>query len=172
MKATVVPAQVTTVEDRIIGRLGFSQVLLLIIPVFAAAGIFSLAPPFMQLTTYKYILMTLVGLTFCILAIRIKEKIIASWLAVILRFNLRPKYYVFNKNTTAFREDYPEKTKHPKIVERTAAPRWSIEPADEDSVGDISAAKILTSLESQAAQLRFETNKKGGLHVRFTEVEE
>ena len=40
MKMTVVPAQVTTVEDRIIGNLGFSQILLLIVPVFAAAGIF------------------------------------------------------------------------------------------------------------------------------------
>ena len=47
MKMTVVPAQVTTVEDRIIGSLGFSQILLLVIPIFVSAGVFALVPPFM-----------------------------------------------------------------------------------------------------------------------------
>ena len=58
---TVVPAQVTTVEDRIIGNLGFSQILLLIVPVFASAFIFGLFPPFMGGALYKYIIMASVA---------------------------------------------------------------------------------------------------------------
>ena len=75
MKMTVVPAQVTTVEDRIIGNLGFSQILLLIVPVFAAAGIFLLLPPFMGGALYKYVIMGIVALLFGLLSIRIKGKI-------------------------------------------------------------------------------------------------
>ena len=110
MKMTVVPAQVTTVEDRIIGNLGFSQILLLIIPVFASAFIFGLFPPFMGGALYKYIIMASVALLFCILAIRIKGKIVANWIITISRYNIRPRYYLYNKNVTTHREEYPAKT--------------------------------------------------------------
>ena len=104
MKMTVVPAQVTTVEDRIIGNLGFSQILLLIIPVFASAFIFGLFPPFMGGALYKYIIMASVALLLCILAIRVKGKIVANWIITVSKYNLRPKYYLYNKNVTTHRE--------------------------------------------------------------------
>ena len=110
MKVTVVPAQVTTVEDRIIGNLGFSQVLLLIVPVFFGAGLFALLPPMMGGALYKYMTLAVLGFICAILSIRIKGRIIASWLTTILRYNLRPKYYLFNKNTVALRKEYPDAT--------------------------------------------------------------
>ena len=169
MKMTVVPAQVTTVEDRIIGNLGFSQILLLIVPVFASAGIFTLLPPFMGSAIYKYVVMGVVAMIFCVLAIRIKGKIVAFWLVTILRYNLRPKYYLFNKNVTALRENHPirkeqqepEKTA-PKAIKKVARRQLDI-PA---------TAKVLATLENPAARVRFETGKKGNLHVRLTEIEE
>jgi hypothetical protein len=169
MKMTVVPAQVTTVEDRIIGTLGFSQILLLIVPVFASAGIFTLLPPFMGSAIYKYVVMGVVAMIFCILAIRIKGKIVAFWLVTILRYNLRPKYYLSNKNVVALRENYPirkeqqepEKTS-PKATKKIARHQLDI-PA---------TAKVLATLENPAARVRFETGKKGNLHVRLTEIEE
>lgn len=169
MKMTVVPAQVTTVEDRIIGNLGFSQILLLIVPVFASAGIFTLLPPFMGSAIYKYVVMGVVAMLFCVLAIRIKGKIVAFWLVTILRYNLRPKYYLFNKNVTTLRENYtirkeqqePEKTT-PKAIKKVARHQLDI-PA---------TAKVLATLENPAARVRFETGKKGNLHVRLTEIEE
>lgn len=169
MKMTVVPAQVTTVEDRIIGNLGFSQILLLIVPVFASAGIFTLLPPFMGSAIYKYVVMGVVAMIFCILAIRIKGKIVAFWLVTILRYNLRPKYYLFNKNVTTLRENHPirkeqqepEKTA-PKAIKKVARHQLDI-PA---------TAKVLATLENPAAKVRFETGKKGNLHVRLTEIEE
>lgn len=165
---TVVPAQVTTVEDRIIGNLGFSQILLLIVPVFASAGIFALLPPFIGSAIYKYVIMGIVAMIFCILAIRIKGKILAFWLVTILRYNLRPKYYLFNKNVTALRENYParkEQQEPEKITTKTTkkVTRYQL---------DIPAtAKALATLENPAARVRFETGKKGNLHVRLTEIE-
>jgi len=53
MKVTVVPAQVTTVEDRIVGSLGFSQLVLIVTPVFIAAALFAVLPPAMGSAVYK-----------------------------------------------------------------------------------------------------------------------
>lgn len=168
MKVTVVPAQVTTVEDRIVGNLSFSQMLLMIIPVFVSAALFALLPPFMGSAVYKYVIMGTVALVCCILAIRIKGKIVAFWLVIILRYNVRPKYYLFNKNTTALRQEYAPiveqqidtKTNEAK-QERVARPRLNTPET----------AKVLATIENPAARFRFETTRKGGLNVRLTEIE-
>ena len=168
MKVTVVPAQVTTVEDRIIGNLGFSQMLLMIIPVFVSAALFALLPPFMGSAVYKYVIMGILAFVCCILAIRIKGKILAFWIVMILRYNVRPKYYLFNKNTTALRQEYAsivneqtdDKSNEVK-TERAARPRLNTPET----------AKVLATIENPAAKFRFETTKKGGLNVRLTEIE-
>lgn len=169
MKATIVPAQVTTVEDRIMGGLSFSQLMLLLVPVFVSAGMYALIPPFMDGNIYKYIAMGAVALICGILAIRIKGKILALWLAIVLRYNLRPKYYLFNKNTTALREQYvehtpvaEEKTERQSLKERVQVPHLELHEV----------TKVMAKLENPAAKLRFETTRNGGLYVRLTEVEE
>lgn len=170
MKMTVVPAQVTTVEDRIIGNLGFSQIVLLVIPMFIAAGVFVLLPPFLGGAVYKYIVMGVVAMVFCILSIRIKGKILASWFITILRYNVRPKYYVFDKNTENLRENYPVKKEQdePEKAIKAGAQKRITQPQL-----DIPAtAKVLATLENPAARFRFETGKKGDLHARFTKIEE
>ena len=170
MKMTVVPAQVTTVEDRIIGNLGFSQILLLIVPVFAAAGIFVLLPPFMGGALYKYVIMGAVALLFGLLSIRIKGKILASWLVTVLRYNLRPKYYLFNKNVTTGRDEYHGKAVAPEAKEVTEK-----KPVKKTSLNQLdipTTARILATIENPATNFRLETGKKGNLHVRFTEIED
>lgn len=170
MKVAVVPAQVTTVEDRIIGSLGFSQILLLMIPVFMSAGIFAIIPPFMDGAVYKYMVMGIIAMIFCILAIRFRGKILAFWLVTILRYNLRPKYYLFNKNTVVLREDYstnkePSDSKKTTVVnERTHFVRPQLDIP--------TTARVLATIENPAAKVYFETGKKGNLHVRLTEIEE
>ena len=170
MKMTVVPAQVTTVEDRIIGNLGFSQILLLIVPVFAAAGIFLLLPPFMGGALYKYVIMGVIALLFGLLSIRIKGKILASWLVTVLRYNLRPKYYLFNKNVTTGRDEYHGKAVAPEAKEATEK-----KPVKKTSLNQLdipTTARILATIENPATNFRLETGKKGNLHVRFTEIED
>ena len=170
MKMTVVPAQVTTVEDRIIGNLGFSQILLLIVPVFASAFIFGLFPPFMGGALYKYIIMASVALLFCILAIRIKGKIVANWIITISRYNIRPRYYLYNKNVTTHREEYPAKTDNQesqKITEDRPKKKLNLQQLDIPTT-----ARLLATIENPSANFRIEPGKKGNLHVRFTEIED
>ena len=169
MKITVVPAQVTTVEDRIIGSMGFSQVLLLVVPIFVSAGLYAILPPIMGNAPYKYITMAVVTFVCAVLAIRIKGKIIANWLITIIRYNIRPRYYLFNKNTTALRENYNQfrEVKADKKVKSEERKRVVMPRLD-----TMDAARILATIENPAARLQFETTKKGGLHVRLTEVEE
>jgi len=168
MKVTVVPAQVTTVEDRIVGSLGFSQLVLIVAPVFIAAALFAVLPPAMGSAVYKYVIMGILAFLCCLLAIRIKGKILAAWLIVILRYNLRPKYYLFDKNVTTLRENYSvrqekkEQEAPVKVMRHESRPRLGIPET----------AKILATIENPAAKVRFETGKKGNLHVRLTEIEE
>lgn len=169
MKVTVVPAQVTTVEDRIIGNLGFSQMMLLIVPVFVGAALFAVLPPAMGSSVYKYTIMGVLALVCCILAVRIKGKILAIWLITILRYNLRPKFYLFNKNTTALREQYESKAIESEEDNSTAKTKKTIS-APKLELRE--AVKVYATIDNPAAKLRFETTKKGGLHVRITEVEE
>ena len=168
MRSTVVPAQVTTVEDRIMGSLGFSQLALLVIPVFIAAALFVILPPVMHSSPYKYAIMIVIGLLMGILAIRIKGKIILLWLITILRYNLRPKYYLFNKSTAALRDNLPasmqtEEEKAKSVTKRDTVklPRLALHDA----------TRVLETIQRQNSNLRFEMTKKGGLRVRFTEVE-
>jgi len=168
MKVTVVPAQVTTVEDRIIGNLGFSQMLLLVVPVFASAALFVILPPFMGSAVYKFVLMGVMAALCCMLAIRVKGKILAAWIILILRYNLRPKYYLFNKNVTTLRDNY---TRKQEKVEVTIPVKDKPRPTRLRLDTPVTA-KILATIENPAAKVRFETGKRGTLHVRLTEVEE
>ena len=169
MRSTVVPAQVTTVEDRIMGSLGFSQLALLVIPVFIAAALFVILPPVMHSSAYKYAIMIVIGLLMGILAIRIKGKIILFWLITILRYNLRPKYYLFNKNTDTLRDNpqpnmQTEEEKAKSVTKRDTAklPRLALHDA----------TRVLETIQRQNSNLRFEMTKKGGLNVRLTEIED
>ncbi len=167
MKVTVVPAQVTTVEDRIMGSLSLSQLMILLLPVFVGAALFAILPPAMGSAIYKYVLIGLLVIVCGILSIRIKGKIIALWIVAILRYNLRPKYYLFNKNVTTLRADYaeikPEEEKSEANAKeaRTRIPKLELHET----------AQVLAAIENPASNLRFEVNKKGVLNVRLTEIE-
>src|ERR1019366_4023701 len=109
MKVTVVPAQITTIEDRIAGNLSFSQLLLLAAPVFGGSALYIILPPTMHSAPYKLTVIAVLIFLCGLLAIRIKGKILLLWFVVLLRYNLRPRYYIFNKNCLAAREQYTVK---------------------------------------------------------------
>ena len=167
MKQTVVPAQVTTVEDRIVGNLGLSQIVLLALPVLASGIVFAGFPPVMHISPYKILSLTLFATLCGGLAIRIRGKIILFWIIVRLHYNARPQYYIFNKNTTANRELYDTaKTTEPAEdeMEKTAIRRQ----ASKLSVAD--TARALEAMNNPTANVIFATNKKGNLYVRITEI--
>ena len=98
MRSVIIPAQITNVEDRIAGNLSLSQILILMVPIFSTAIIYILLPSKMQLNSYKLIMILAVSAISLVLAIRIKKMIIAKWLILILIYQTRAKYFLFNKN--------------------------------------------------------------------------
>ncbi|TXG77770.1 PrgI family protein [Patescibacteria group bacterium] len=168
MRVTAIPAQVTTVEDRIMGSLGFSQILLCVLPLFVGAGLFILLPPVMHTSLYKYMVVGIIALICGILAIRIRGKIILLWLITITRYNLRPKYYVFQKSID-HREEYTslksELSEQAQTIDReitSSIPKLAFHDA----------AHVLETINKPESNLRFEMTKKGGLYVRLTEIED
>lgn len=169
MRTTAVPAQVTTVEDRIMGNLGFSQLALFVLPVFVGAGLFVILPPLMHGSLYKYVVIAVIATICAILAIRIKGKIILLWLITIVRYNLRPKHYVFQKSTVAHREEYKtQKTEESEEAKISHEKKVSQLP----KLAFHDAAYVLEAINKPGSNLRFEMTKKGGLNVRLTEVED
>lgn len=75
MRTTIVPAQVTTVEDRIFANLSLPQVILLFIVIFVSGGVFLFAEPAMEGAFYKYSIIAIIGAICGILAIRVKGTI-------------------------------------------------------------------------------------------------
>ena len=92
MRTTIIPAQITTVEDKIAGSLNMTQILILMFPVLWTAIIYILFAPTMKLVAYKLGLIGIVTLICLVLVIRIKDKIVAEWLGVVLRYHFRPRF--------------------------------------------------------------------------------
>lgn len=168
MRSTVVPAQVTTVEDKIAGNLGLSQLLLLTLPIFGGSAMFVVLPPFFSYAVYKVVLMVCFAALCGLLAIRIKGRILLLWVIAISRYNLRPRYYVFDKNAIyerdvmpAIQHQEPEQLTEPKKGVQPAPPRLST--AELVRVEDIIA--------NPQANLHLKTNRKGELSVYITEVQ-
>lgn len=168
MRTTIVPAQVTTVEDRIAGRLGLTQLLLLITPIFGGSAIFVILPPFFAYAVYKVAFITCVAAVCALLAIRIKGKVLLFWAITLLRYNLRPRFYLFNKNSTHSREiilpadmdDEPDK----EIATQVATPTRKINLSTAERV------QIEDLLANPDANVHITTNKKGEMRVHLTEI--
>jgi hypothetical protein len=168
MKVTVVPAQVTTVEDRIAGNLSMSQMMLLAIPIFGGSALFAVLPPFMNGSPYKYVLLGILALLACGLAIRIRGKILLFWILLIVRYNLRPTYYLYDKHTLVSREVFePIKQLSKEQIVKAKKPHRMKLP----NISTTDAAHLMGIIENPAAKLRFAVNKKGALYVRITEIE-
>jgi len=109
MRTTIIPAQITTVEDKVAGSLNMTQVLILMTPILWTAIVYVLLMPNMKLTSLKLVLIIISTTISGILALRIKDKIVAEWLGVLLKYRLRPKYWLYNKNDTTNRTiDIPD----------------------------------------------------------------
>ena len=169
MRSTVVPAQITTIEDKIAGSLNFTQVFLLILPVFVAIILYAVFPPIMLLAWYKVWLVLVVTIISVGLAVRIKEKLVLDWLIVILRFLMRPGRYIVNKNDALSHDIVLPFTveKLPAIsLEKVKSTKL---PIATPTVGDL--AKLEQLIDADKLKLQFKSSKKGGLHVAFTQVQ-
>ena len=169
MRSTIVPAQITTVEDRIFGNLGVHQLLLLAIPVFAGSTLYAILPPFLHSSPYKLAIISALLFICVLLSIRIKGKLIFFWLITVLRYNLRSRYYVFDKNTDAHRMKYEVVKIDQAKDAATAVKRKVLEPIN-ISVPDL--VRLQAIIDNPAANMTFKTDNKGGLSVFVTEIKD
>jgi len=102
------------------------------------------------------------------LAIRIKGKIVLTWLQILARYNTRPRYYLFNKNDTHLR-DVPKPEAPQEIAEKTEQEKVTRIPLPRLSTAELVQVEQL--IANPDANLRFITDKKGALSVRITEVQ-
>jgi hypothetical protein len=167
MRTTTVPAQITTVEDKIAGELNIMQLLLLVAPVFGSAAIYVGLPPFFASAPFKIVIIVCLFVVFGTLAIRIKGKIVLAWLMILVRYNARPRYYLFNKNDTYMR-DIPKPEVQQEAVKKVEAKK--AEPAPQPRLSTADLVQIEQLITNPEANLHFRTDKKGALSVHITEV--
>lgn len=170
MRTTIVPAQVTTVEDRIAGRLGLSQLLLIISPIFGGSAIFVILPPFFNYATYKVVLIVCIASLSALLAIRIKGKILLFWAITMLRYNMRPRYYLFNKNSDHTRDILTQAVDDEDPTDEPA--RQAAVPTRKIHLTTAERVQIENLIANPTANVHFTTNKKGEVRVHLTEIQE
>lgn len=172
MRSTVIPAQITTVEDKIAGSLSMTQVMLLMIPVIFATLIYIILPARMQIETYKIVLVLVVLLFSVILSLRIKGIVILNWLTILLKYNSRAKYYIFNKNDIFLRDIVLPKTHKnkaklfAKAVSKNEAKVKSKLPLVQDSI------RIKNFIKNPNYSLSLKPTKRGGLYVAVNKIEQ
>lgn len=167
MKTSIVPAQITTVEDKVAGNLSLAQMLLLAAPMFGGSALYVILPPSLEAAPYKIAIIAGISIIFSSLAIRIKGKIVLTWVVILLRYNARPRYYVYNKNDSYLRNaerPTPPKTSFKITTPKPAIPKSVVELPISESV------KLKNAITDPNAKLHFRTDKKGGLRVYITEV--
>lgn len=166
MKIRRIPAQITTVEDKIAGNLNLTQMILLIIPVFVFMLVYTTLPPSMHFAWYKVLLFFATGSVPLFLAIRVKEKLILNWLIILLGYALRPKYYLFNKNDLSLRTTENTATKRNKNI-----PIQTSTTAKEQRAQAVVSFGDLVRLEGLLANPKYsfsiKSQKKGVFHVAF-----
>lgn len=158
MRTTIIPAQITTVEDKIAGTLNFAQILLLMTPVLWGTLVYAVFAPAMKFASYKIGLVIVVTAISLILAIRVKDKIVAEWLGVLLRYKLRPKYYVANKNDLSERVVDLPLIESVKISKKLSV-KASIKNYKTPSIGDL--IRLEQALNSKSLAVSFRYGRKG-----------
>ena len=119
MRTTVIPAQITTVEDKIAGNLNLTQIVLLLLALMSAVLMYAVLPPKATFQVYKIPFIVLSMLTFAILSLRVKNRVIINWIVLLASYYFRPAFYIANKNDLYLRDvilDIPVKVKIKKAT--------------------------------------------------------
>ncbi len=162
MKSTVVPAQITTVEDKIAGSLNFIQIILLVFSLIIGTAFYGSIPPKLHLSSLKIVLMIGEFAIFGLLALRYKGRILADWLVIYLRYKARPRIYIFTKNDPTFREQLADL----KIADEERKPKTAT------SKRRVNKKRLIERpvIESSESIVSIKPSKKGGFDVEYQEA--
>lgn len=162
MRTTVIPAQITTVEDKIAGNLNFTQVLLLLASLLIDTFIYAVLPQRLHFSLYKFPFMLAATLICLILCMRIKGRVMLNWIFLLAGYYFRPRYYVFNKNDLYLRP-------HDLLPELKKKKALRVKKAVRKSKSQIATIPDLAGLEAllirHRDRLSFRFNKNGGIHA-------
>lgn len=168
MKRSIVPAQITTVEDRIVGGLTSYQLTLLLSPLCAGFVAYALLPPDFRLAWYKLGAVAVLELIGVLLSIRIKGRMLLFWFITIARYNTRPRFYIYDKNDPFLRDTAAGRpvaaAETPVRAEATPKPSRLPHLALPDVV------KIEGIMADPRANLRFKAGKGGKLNAIIQEI--
>ena len=168
MKLAIVPAQVTTIEDKVAGNLSLTQLILLAAPVFISGVLYGVLPKAFEPTMYKVVLIVLVVVGFASMALRIRGILVFEWIRVLARYNRRPRYYVLNKNDSYLRHVpiHSGKRDSPPVVVKQKQERIPLY-----SLTVLERARFEELISNTSMKLAFKrTNKKGSLHVTLEKI--
>jgi len=113
MKTTIVPAQITTIEDKIIGNFNVTQIFLFLIAVTTSLGIYVIVPISFQVSHVKGVLILCAATTNLFLALRIQRRLVVTWINIFVKYLLRPSRYVWSKHDVYLRSLLSEKERKP-----------------------------------------------------------
>jgi len=164
MKSTIVPAQVTTTEDKIVGSISVTQLILLVIPVFVGGMSYAIMPPSLKFSLYKVFLVLILFIVFGIMAIRIKGRLVMDWILILHNYNRRPRYYVFDKNSVAQRNITKEPTLAKNNSRKNTITIESVLPHP-----SLLLAEELVNHPGSRVSLKL--SRKGGFHVLVSKGE-
>lgn len=164
MRQTIVPAQITTVEDKIVANLNITQIALLAASLFIGVFIFAVMPEKLHFTLYKFPLMGISTLLCFILALRFRGRVVLSWILLLTGYCLRPGFYIYDKNDAYLRDIvyFPELKKKKTIKEKPVPKK-----ASSDVIPITDFAKLEQVLIAHRGKLSLKFNKDGGMDVTW-----
>lgn len=168
MRTTVVPAQITTVEDRVAGNFTFIQIVLLVIPLILGSAIYAVMSPKMHLGSAKMIVIGIQYFIFGVMALRINGKILADWLIIYLRYSIRPRRYIFTKNDLIHREIIFQENNQKSVPQKQGALNKA---KKRQSLSILEQIKIDRIFNRDALSISFKLSKKGGVDVSLKQIE-
>lgn len=166
MRSSTVPAQITTVEDKIAGSISVRQAMFFGIPILLGFVITLLFPPSGQVVGYKIAIVASLFIICGSLAIRIKERLVADWAKLLIAYYTRPAFYVYDKNSTYLRDTEVTEITEDESPE-IAITKKLVNPSSISS-REFTRLKNLTA--DTRAGVKFKVGKKGELNVQITEV--
>jgi hypothetical protein len=167
MRSSIVPAQITTVEDKVAGNLSMPQLFLLFAPIIVGGVIYLIFPPSLGSSLYKIVLIAASGLVLWLSAIRFRGRILLAWAVTIGRYNLRPRWWVFDKNDMYLRAV--------EFAEDLSVDGESVLDEAEEVSATMPAMSFADSvflehiMADPKANLHFKTNRKGKMSVLINE---
>ena len=163
MRTTVIPAQITTIEDKIAGNFNLTQISLLLASLFIATLIYAVFPQRMAFSLYKIPFIMIEFLICVTLSLRIKGRVVLNWIFILSSYYLRPTYYIYSKNDVFMRHlDLMPAPENKKVVSTAKAFAKKNKLQQVLSVSDIS---YLKKLLAHRTNLSFKFDKNGGMNA-------